>query len=479
MISFKHMIVRTRIAPSPTGEDIHIGNLYTALMNWAYAKQQDGKFIVRIEDTDQERLVKGSEERILSAFKNFGLNYDESCDVGGEFAPYRQSERLAIYQKYARELVEKDAAYYCFCSKEKLAEIREKEEKESKRQKHIAYCENDNAEQRIKNSEQFVIRLRVPEHKDVSFEDLIRGVITINTDQIDDQVLLKSDGFPTYHLGVVIDDHLMEISHVIRAEEWIPSTPKHVLLYQAFDWELPVFCHLPILRNPDKSKLSKRKNPVWASWYLEQGFLKEAILNFLALMGWSHPDGKEIFPIEEFIEKLDLKRISPVGPAFDLTKLEWLNGEYIRAMSDEELVKRLEEFKSEFKGNELLIKLVPLSKERMKTLKEFFELNDFMFNKPEYNKEVINKLKVEDLGKAFVEIIEKLEVMEKPWNSENFEQTFRQLAEELKIPVRDMFQLIRVAIAGKLISPPMFECIEILGEEETIQRIKEARNFYG
>lgn len=472
------MMVRTRMAPSPTGEDIHIGNLYTALMNWAYARQSDGKFIIRIEDTDQERLVSGSEERILVAFTKFGLNNDEGPNVGGPFAPYRQSERLEIYKKYAEELINKGAAYYCFCSKEKLEEIRINEEKGAQRKKHIFYCDNQNAEERINSGEKYVIRLKVPEHIDVSFEDLIRGTITINTDQIDDQILLKSDGFPTYHLGVVVDDHLMEISHVIRAEEWIPSTPKHVLLYQAFGWELPIFCHLPILRNPDKSKLSKRKNPVWASWYLEQGFLKEAILNFLALMGWSHPDGKEIFSIEEFVEKLDLKRISPVGPAFDLVKLEWMNGEYIRAMGDEDLVKRLEEFRPEYKGNELLIKLVPLSKERMKTLKEFFELNDFMFNKPTYQEIKEYKLKITDLEKTFDGILEKLEAMEKPWNTEKFEQDFRELAEKLEISVRDMFQLIRVAISGKLVSPPMFECIEILGEEETIQRVKEAREFY-
>lgn len=472
------MTVRTRMAPSPTGEDIHIGNLYTALINWAYAKKNNGKFIVRIEDTDQERLVPGSEERILAAFKNFGLEIDEGPNVGGPFAPYRQSERLEIYKQYAKELVEKGAAYYCFCSKEKLEEIRFKEEKEKERNKHIFYCENQNPEERIHSGEKYVIRLKVPEHTDVLFEDLIRGTITINTDQIDDQVLLKSDGFPTYHLGVVVDDYLMEVSHVIRAEEWIPSTPKHVLLYKAFGWELPIFCHLPILRNPDKSKLSKRKNPVWASWYLEQGFLKEAILNYLALMGWSHPEGKEMFSIQEFIEKLDLKRISPVGPSFDLTKLEWLNGEYIRAMSDEQLVKRLEEYKSEYKENDLLSKLVPLSKERIKTLKEFFELNDFMFNKPAYDKEVIKKLKIDDLDKTFEVVIITLEKMDTPWTQEVFEQNFRTLAEQLNISVRDMFQLIRIGISGKLISPPMLECMQILGEKESIERIKEAKNFY-
>src|SRR3989344_2339857 len=281
--------VRTRIAPSPTGEDLHIGNLYTALINWAVAKKNQGKFIVRIEDTDRERFLEGAEETILNSLDKFGLSPDESPKVGGDYEPYRQSERLEIYQKYAAELLEKGLAYYCNCSKEKLEELRKEEGETHVYKKHRESCDDQT------KSDKSVIRLKVPEDEDITFNDLIRGDITINSKQLDDQILIKSDGYPTYHLAVVVDDYLMKISHIIRAEEWISSTPKHILLYRSLGWDVPIIAHMPILRNSDKSKLSKRKNPVWVTWYLKDGFLPEAVLNYLALMGWSHPEGKEIF----------------------------------------------------------------------------------------------------------------------------------------------------------------------------------------
>jgi glutamyl-tRNA synthetase len=403
------MEVRTRIAPSPTGEDLHIGNLYTALINWAYAKKNSGKFVVRIEDTDRERYVEGAEKTILSSINAFGLVPDESPEAGGPYEPYRQSERLDLYKGYADELLTLGLAYKCFCSKERLEEIRTKEAADRTKKKHREYCDLN------ATGEKFVIRLKVPENEDISFDDLIRGKITINSRELDDQVLLKSDGYPTYHLGVVVDDYSMKISHVIRAEEWISSTPKHVLLYKAFGWELPVFVHLPILRNSDKSKLSKRKNPVWVSWYLKDGYLPEAILNYLALMGWSHPEQKEIFPVEEFIEKLELKDFSPVGPAFDQTKLDWMNGEYIRKMTDEQLADRLEDYLKQvdliaknIPSKETLLKLVPLVKERIKKLSDFIPLTDFFFGKPEYDISVFNKLKIEDMKLALNKVSEKL-----------------------------------------------------------------------
>ena len=324
-------MVRTRIAPSPTGDDLHIGNLYTALINWAYAKKNKGQFIVRIEDTDRERLVKGSEEKILSTLKDFGLTPDESPGVIGPYSPYRQSERLEIYKKYAEDLVKKGVAYYCYCSKERLDKLRQKLQAEKKIPKYDKYCLGHEAcNMKHETREKYVIRLNVKENINITFHDEIHGDITFNSNDIDDQVLIKSDGFPTYHLAVVVDDYLMKISHVIRAEEWISSTPKHILIYEAMEWKKPVFAHLPILRNPDRSKLSKRKNPVWASWYLKEGFIPEAVLNYLSLMGWSHPEQKEIFSIEEFLEVFDLKDIQAVGPVFDVAKLKWLNGEYIR-----------------------------------------------------------------------------------------------------------------------------------------------------
>lgn len=472
------MDVRTRIAPSPTGEDLHIGNLYTALINWAFARQNHGQFVVRIEDTDRERYVDGAEKTILNSIKAFGLTPDESPEKGGPYSPYRQSERLDIYKKYADQLLQKDLAYKCFCSKEKLEQIRNEQNQTHIKKNHREYCDP------ASGGEKFVIRLKVPASENITFKDLIRGDITISSNELDDQVLLKSDGFPTYHLGVVIDDYLMKISHVIRAEEWISSTPKHVLLYKAFGWDLPTFVHLPILRNSDRSKLSKRKNPVWVSWYLAEGYLPEAILNFLCLMGWSHPEQKEVFSLDEFIEKLDLKKFSPVGPAFDPVKLDWMNGEYIRKMSDDQLTEKLEAYLHEIDhsaknipGKDVISKLVPLVKERIKKLSDFIPLTDFIFGKPEYDTNVFGKLKIDDKKFALEKVGEKFNSLQSPWKSEDFENAFKNLAQELQISNLDMFQLIRVAVAGQLVTPPLFECIEILGEDETKARINDAIKF--
>lgn len=460
------MEVRTRIAPSPTGEDLHIGNIYTGLINWAFAKKNKGKFIIRIEDTDRARLIEWAEEKILTSLKKFGLNYDEGPDIGGPFAPYRQSERKDLYKKYAEELVDKELAYYCSCSRERLAEF--KEDKGFKR--HFSVCDH-------KKKKSFVIRLKIPDDQDITFEDLIRGKITINTNQVDDQILIKSDGFPTYHLAVVVDDYLMKISHVIRAEEWISSTPKHILLYEAFGWQMPQFAHVPLLRNTDKSKLSKRGNSVWASWYLKEGFLPEATLNFLALMGWSHPEGKEIFSMDEFIEKLKLEDIHPVGPVFDITKLEWMNGEYVRQMPDEQLTEELKNYLVDHPAKDKIAPVVPLVKERIKKLSDFIPLTDFLWEKVEYEEEVFNRLKINDLKGALEKVLEAFLKMEKPWKADIFEQTFRKLAEELDLSASQMFQLIRVAVSGQTVTPPLFESIKILGEEETLKRMQQALDF--
>src|SRR5882724_3613484 len=326
-------MVRTRIPPSPTGQDIHIGNVYTALINFAVAKNHKGKFIIRIEDTDRTRFQEGSEEKILSSLKAFGLKYDEGPDIGGPFAPYRQSERLPIYKKYAKKLIEKGVAYYCFCTKERLTKLREEQIAQKKTPKYDKFCKGiKNQESRMKAGELYVVRLDIPENKIISFTDLIHGEIAINSNEVDDQVLLKSDGYPTYHLGVVIDDHLMEITHVIRAEEWISSTPKHVLLYQAFGWEPPLFLHMPLLRNQDKSKISKRKNPVSINYYRDIGILPHALLNFLGLMGWSFGGDREKFTLAEMVSVFSWDRVSLGGPVFNLEKLQWLNEQYLHEL---------------------------------------------------------------------------------------------------------------------------------------------------
>ncbi len=462
-------MIRTRIAPSPTGQDIHIGNLYTAYINWAFAKKNNGKFIIRIEDTDRTRYVEGAEEKILSTLQAYGLTHDESVDIGGAFAPYRQSERLPIYKKYANQLIESGHAYYCICSPERLSEVRKQMTDKKQIPRYDKYCldKQNEVKKKIEAGEKWVVRLNVPENTDVIFEDIIRGEIKINTSNIDDQVLLKSDGFPTYHMAVVIDDHLMEISHIIRAEEWISSTPKHVLLYQAFGWDLPLFAHLPILRNPDKSKLSKRKNPVWASWYLEQGYLPEAILNYLALMGWSHPDEKDIFDKEEFISVFSLERVSPVGPAFDPKKLEWVNGQYIMKLSDDELAAKLQTFYHEKQLSETIVrKSAPLVKERIKILSDYWPLSSFLFEKPQQYEVDLSQ----DREKLNV-VISVLEEV-KDWEATHLGEALLQVAKDNNIPNSKFFMMLRVAISGKKISPPLNESMEILGKEECVSRIK-------
>ena len=524
-------MVRTRIAPSPTGEDLHIGNVYTALINRVFAKKNDGKFIVRIEDTDRTRLVAGSEEKILKSLDWFGLTPDEGTLVGGPYGPYRQSERLPLYKKYAEELVEKGYAYYCFCTQERLDSMKKEQLAKGTQPMYDGTCKSllaGEVKERIHSGEKHVIRLNVPDDGQTSFDDVIRGKVSFENLLIDDQVILKSDGFPTYHLAVVVDDHLIEITHIIRAEEWISSTPKHILIYNYLGWELPVFAHGPILRNPDRSKLSKRKNPVWASWYKEQGFLPEAIINYLGLMGWTMPGGKEIFTVEEMAENFRLEDLRPVGPAFDLKKLEWMNGEYVRAMENEELAKRLCDYLKDYSKNSAfqtfrpsdLLPVIPLIKERLKKLSDFPFLAGFFYVRPlslrhpevSVPKDLIQghpgltprhpepsprhsgpasperqrgELDPESSSrhseqseesspdfKYLSDIKTVLESLPKPWTKESWEQAIRKLAEAKGVKAGEVFMELRLAVTGHNIGPDLFDSIRILGEDETLSRLK-------
>jgi len=464
-------MIRTRIAPSPTGEDLHIGNLYTALINWVFARKNKGKFIVRIEDTDRQRLVLGAEKQIIKTLKDYGLEADEDPKKGGPYSPYRQSERLAIYQKYAHLLVEKGFAYYCICSKEKLEKLRKEQQAKKQIPKYDGYCRNLNLSDTDleKKKIPYVIRLKIPKDKKIIIKDLIRGQIIFNSNDLDDQVILKSDGYPTYHLAVVIDDHLMQVSHVIRAEEWLPSTPKHVLLYQAFGWPLPIFCHLPILRNPDRSKLSKRKNPVWASWYLKEGFLPKAVLNYLALMGWSHPKQKEVFDLKEFIEVFDLKDVDVVGPAFDPVKLEWLNGEWIRRTQNSNLKTLIVEYYKKYQNknldSNLVEKTIPLVKERMKKLSDYWFYCQFFFEEPNID---VSLIKDTSYIKSIYKVLEKIE----DWTAQNIGQSMQELVKKIGLKTGDFFMTLRILITGKKISPPLNESMEILGKKKCLERIK-------
>ncbi len=452
--------VRTRIAPSPTGENLHIGNAYTALINFVVAKQNNGQFIIRIEDTDRTRFVPGSERRILESLAWLGIPHDEGPDNGGPFAPYRQSERLKIYRTYVEELVEKGHAYYCYCTPERLRQMRERQEARHEPPMYDGKCRANSKQ----NGEKYVIRLKVPDEGVTTFTDLIRGEISFENKLIDDQVLLKSDGFPTYHLGVVVDDHGMEISHVIRGEEWISSTPKHILLYRFFGWDVPVYAHVPLLRNPDKSKLSKRKNPVWASWFKEQGYLPEALINYLATMAWAFPGGKEIFSVEEMTAQFTLEAMQTTAPVFDIEKLRWMNGEYLRNKSNLELKNLIVEFEKQIPQDKIdsLDLIIPLIRDRMKTLAEFWWLSGFFYTRP-------GRHPITDQDKQI--IIKALESVGDNWKHDSLEKAIRAESENAGRKAKDIFMELRVCVTGETVGPPLLESLEILGREETLSRL--------
>ncbi len=377
--------VKVRVAPSPTGEP-HVGTAYIGLFNLAFAKQNNGSFILRIEDTDQERSTKESEQSIIESLAWLNLNPDEGPEQGGPSGPYRQSERTKMYVDHAEKLINEGRAYRCFCTRERMDALRAEQKKEGKRLGYDGHCRElpqEEIDKHLADGTTYVVRLKMPSDGETVVKDLLRGDVKYQNELIDDQILLKSDGFPTYHLANVVDDHLMGVTHVMRAEEWIPSTPKHVVLYEAFGWIPPTFIHMPLLRNPDKgkTKISKRKNPVSLLYYKKRGFMPEALLNYLSLMGWSFPgeEDKEIFSLQEFLDNFDVTRVSLGGPVFDLAKLEWMNGQYIRSLSDKELEKRLVTHYEgdEFWNKENIGPLVPLIKERMTVLGEFDYLSQF------------------------------------------------------------------------------------------------------
>ncbi len=460
------MTVRTRIAPSPTGI-AHLGTAYTAMRNLAIARQNNGQFIVRIEDTDRERYVEGAVEVIFEAMKWLGLTYDEG--------PYTQSERLPIYQKHVLDLIKNGKAYYCFCTKERLDQVKTAAIAKKELPRYDKFCRNLDPHESAKRAatEPHVIRLKVPETGVTICQDIVRGPIEFQNSGIDDQVLLKSDGYPTYHLGVVVDDHLMEITHIIRGEEWLSSTPKHVLIYKAFGWELPVFAHLPVIRNKDHSKMSKRKNDVSILSHRDKGYLPEAINNFLGLMGWSHPQKKEIFSLDEFLKLFTLERITLTAPVYDLGKLNWLNGMYIRELSDIELTSRLAPFIPSDCPQTLVAQILPLIKERLVTLQDFEGLTDFFYRDTTIDQQLLTKKFTADEVQAQLAttrtVLEGLD--DKSWTSENIEQKIRSLAEMNDWKPGQYFMLLRIAVTGKTATPPLFETMAVLGREKCLARL--------
>ncbi len=464
----KFDLVRTRIAPSPTGFP-HIGTIYQILFDYAYAKKNKGQFILRLEDTDKNRFVKGAEEVLKKSIEWFQLIPDEDPWKGGKYAPYRQSERLYIYKKYALELIEKGHAYYCFCTKERLDKMRKLQASQKKMPKYDRFClrlPESEVEKKIKNNVPHVIRMKIPDNREVIFNDMILGEIKFDSSILDDQVILKSDGFPTYHLGVVVDDHLMEITHVIRGREWVSSTPKHFLLYEFFDWKPPIHAHVPLILNTDgKGKLSKRHGHASVEYYRSLGYLPEAVLNFLSNLVWYHPDNKEIYPLEEFIRLFELEKINSQGARFNLQKLDWINGEYIRKTQNSKLKDQIFEFYEKKYPEEMIEKTIPLVKERMKKLSDYFPLTEFLFRKPDkYDLDL--SVKRELLKKMYDTLLDV-----KDWKAKSIGESMQNLAKKEGVKTGEFFMTLRVAITGKKISPPLNESMEILGKEECIKRL--------
>lgn len=470
--------VRVRIAPSPTG-DPHIGNMYVGLFNKVFAMQHQGTFVLRIEDTDRTRYAPQAVGMLLDSLKWLDLEPDEGPGYGGSYGPYVQSERLPIYREHAERLIALGHAYYCFCTPERLAEVRR--EQEARKQptmydQHCLHLSPSDVEQRRSAGDPYVIRQRMPESGETTIHDLIRGDIAIQNHLLDDQVLLKTDGYPTYQLAAMVDDHLMEITHVIRGEEWISSTPKHLLLYQAFGWEPPKFVHLPLLRNADRSKMSKRKNPTSVPWYRDQGYLPAALVNFLGLLGWSHPDGREVFTMSEFVRHFRLEDITLGGPIFDFKKLDWLNGMYIRALTTPELSALCKPYLPADVPSEHLENVLPLVQERMKRIGEVREFTDFFWSESVEYDVALLRVKGKDADQvrgALAEVYAVLSEMDNPDHA-TWEAALRAVAARRDFKAGDLFMLVRVAVTGRTASPPLYETSVVLGWTRTHQRIKAA-----
>ena len=475
--------VRLRVAPSPTG-DPHVGTAYMSLFNLCYVRQQGGTFILRIEDTDRARYVEDSEQQIYDTLHWLGLDWDEGPDKGGPYAPYRQSERLDTYKPAVDKLLADGHAYHCWCSTERLTEMREAQQKAKLPTGYDRLCVGKTRDERAALpgfSEIPVVRMLVPDDPPLVFTDLVRG--EVNAPRPDDQVILKGDGFPTYHLAVVVDDHEMGITHVVRGEEWISSTPKHVLLYDWLGWEMPAFAHMPLLRNTDKSKISKRKNPAARLlWFREQGYLPEALVNFLGLVGYSLPDGRETFTFADMSASFDWARVNTVGPVFDIDKLNWLNGTYIRALEPADLARRIVPvlqraaiLSGEPTDEQLatLTAAVPLVQERMNLLNEAEGMLGFLYADAA-TFTVDPESAAKHLGAAARPVLEAaiVALQAGDWTHAAIEAALRgALIDGLGLKPKQAFGAVRVAVTGRTVSPPLFESLELLGRDVTLRRL--------
>ncbi len=480
------MTVRTRFAPSPTGY-LHVGGLRTALYSYLLAKKHGGQFLLRIEDTDRERFVEGGIENILRSLYWAGVAPDEGVVLKkdkvaqtGKCGPYIQSERLEIYQKYAQELLDKGHAYYCFCTSERLEQVRQIQQSHKKPTGYDGYCRQiapAEALERVANGEKHVVRMNMPKEGETVFTDLIRGEIRIKNELVDDQVIIKSDGFPTYHLAVVVDDHEMKITHAIRGEEWISSTPKHLQLYKYFEWEPPQFAHLPLILNPDKSKLSKRQGDVAVADYQAKGYLSEALINFVAFLGWNPGGERELFTLDELIKEFDLNKINKSGAVFNLEKLDWFNREYIKQLPIKELAEKAKPFFENSKlttSNEQLTKAIALERERVVTLAELPEAIKFVFELPDYPAQLLvwKKSDAETVKRVLPELIKLLNTFSvQTWHKTELELKIGGWIKQYDHNNGEVLWPLRVALSGQEKSPGPFEIAEVLGKDETIKRL--------
>ncbi|KKS66378.1 MAG: Glutamate-tRNA ligase [Parcubacteria group bacterium GW2011_GWC2_42_6] len=476
--------IRTRTAPSPTGY-MHLGNLRTALFSYLFAKQHGGQFIVRIEDTDVKRYVEGAKEAIFNGLKWLGIKHDEGLDIGGQFGPYIQSQRLDIYKKYAQVLIEKDLAYHCFCDEKTLEEMRAGQMAKKQAAKYDRRClqlSKEEIAQKIADGKPYVIRMKIPAGRIIEINDLVRGKVLYKSEELDDQVLIKSDGYPTYHLAVVVDDHLMEISHVTRTEEWLPSTPKHILLYEYFGWEVPEWAHFPLILNPDKTKMSKRTGDVAVEDYIKKGYLPEAMVNYLAFLGWNPGTEKEIYSMEELLKDFRLDKVHKAGAIFNLEKLDWYNAYYLRQLTEKDLMEKMQPYlpTTDNFTSKQIIKILNLEKERSKNLSQIGESIKFFFELSAYDKILLRwkEMTAEEIKKS-LEISQKIlsDIPSESFTLENLK--FELLAEAEKMKNRGkLLWPLRVALSGQKNSPPPFEITEILGKNESLKRIEKAINLF-
>ena len=484
-------LVRVRYAPSPTGYP-HVGNIRTALFNWLFARHHGGSFIVRIEDTDVTRKVKGAVRAILDSLRWLGLDWDEGPEVGGDCGPYFQSQRLEIYKETAERLISQGDAYHCYCSPQRLEEMRAEQVRRKQPPGYDRHCRDLTPEERAKKEAEGivpVVRFKVPLEGRTRFNDLIYGDVVFENNTLDDFILLKSDGYPTYHLANVVDDHAMEVSHVIRAEEWISSTPRHLLLYQALGLEPPQFVHHPMILGPDRAKLSKRHGAVSILDYREQGYLPQTMFNFLALIGWSLDDKTEIMSRQALVDNFSLERISKTGAIFNREKLDWMNGVYIRRLTADEFFEAVQPYlMMDMAAGEALIsdeqyvrKILPLVQERAKKLADVPALTRFFFELQldlDLQTLIVTGMDVQSTRKALEVVRERLEKLE-PFDENSLEALLRPLATELGLKTGQLFGTLRVTATGETAAPPLFQTMAVLGRKRCLKRIEAALDKIG